>query len=199
VYGVSLIATGLVLIVKGRLFNMNHNMTYRETKETPQEYLPIMEDLRDPTPTPVVNVTPTTVEAGKSTFTVANNKGEHYTFMVTKKDPEPGTRWVAYGPSWFVALLTGPNNDQDYTYMGVLNHAADTMYVYLTKARSSIPIPNPFRFLTSPCELSVVSSPFPTVTPFNMTVPVPSVTVNSQTLPVWRSGWVRYAEETIRG
>ena len=122
---------------------MNHNMTYRETKETPQEYLPIMEDLRDPTPTPVVNVTPTTVEAGKSTFTVANNKGEHYTFMVTKKDPEPGTRWVAYGPSWFVALLTGPNNDQDYTYMGVLNHAADTMYVYLTKASKFNPDSKP--------------------------------------------------------
>lgn len=112
---------------------MNNAMTYRETKETPQEHTPIMPDLRDNTA--CISVTPNTIKAGKSTFTVANDKEEHYTFQVTKSDPKMGDKWWGYhGSTWFVALLTGPNNEQDYTYMGVLKTADTLLVIGLTKA-----------------------------------------------------------------
>lgn len=51
------------------------------------------------------------VWGGNAIFTADNGHGEHYTFRVSRKDP---------GSCWFVALLTGPDNDRDYTYLGVL-------------------------------------------------------------------------------
>lgn len=52
------------------------------------------------------------ITGGRAIFTVDNGKGEHYTFRVRKhKESMP----------FFVALLTGPNNLRDYTYIGVLN------------------------------------------------------------------------------
>jgi len=47
---------------------------------------------------------------GRSVFTVSNPKGEHYTFRIGRsRDDQP----------LFVGLLTGPNNENDYTYMGI--------------------------------------------------------------------------------
>ncbi len=65
--------------------------------------------------------------AGKAIFTVSNGKGEHYTFKVKHKE---GSN--QYAPAWFVSLLTGPNNEADYTYLGMLD--AETGEVRLTKA-----------------------------------------------------------------
>lgn len=56
------------------------------------------------------------ITAGKAIFTVSNGKGEHYTFRVTHKEATGN-----YPATWFVALLTGPENTSDYTYMGMLN------------------------------------------------------------------------------
>lgn len=50
--------------------------------------------------------------AGRAVFTVANPKGEHYTFRIGHSKPEQPL---------FVGLLTGPNNEADYTYMGIYN------------------------------------------------------------------------------
>ena len=47
---------------------------------------------------------------GNAIFTVSNTKGDHYTFKIRKKDEK--------GP-FFAYLLTGPDNLQDYTYMGI--------------------------------------------------------------------------------
>jgi hypothetical protein len=72
-------------------------------------------------------VTKEWVMAGKAIFTVSNGKGEHYTFKVTKKDndaPRP--------PVWFVSLLTGQDNESDYTYVGCLRPT--TGNVDLTRA-----------------------------------------------------------------
>ena len=63
--------------------------------------------------------------AGRAIFTVANPKGERYTFKVTKKDPQEGSRYTT--PTYFVALLTGSDNENDYTYMGILNAGAGTV------------------------------------------------------------------------
>lgn len=50
---------------------------------------------------------------GNATFTVENNKGEHYTFKIRR--PKNGPVY------YFVSLLRGPNNESDYSYLGVLN------------------------------------------------------------------------------
>ncbi len=59
--------------------------------------------------------------AGRAVFTVANNKGDHYTFRIGRRnDTQP----------LFVGLLTGPNNESDYTYMGL--YKPETQEVRLT-------------------------------------------------------------------
>jgi hypothetical protein len=67
---------------------------------------------------------------GKAIFTISNPAGEHYTYKVNRKDPEPGG---PYGdkPTYFVKLLTGPDNGSDYTYLGILT---DGGLVKLTRA-----------------------------------------------------------------
>lgn len=53
--------------------------------------------------------------AGSAVFTVSNPTGESYTFKVSRpKDYNPAS------PIFFVSLLTGPDNQNDYTYAGIL-------------------------------------------------------------------------------
>jgi len=56
------------------------------------------------------------VLAGRAVFTVSNSSGDRYTYQVVHK---PGSD--RFGPVWFVSLLTGPNNTEDYTYLGILD------------------------------------------------------------------------------
>jgi hypothetical protein len=49
---------------------------------------------------------------GRSIFTIDNGKGTHYTFRIGRKDETQ---------PYFVGLLTGPNNERDYTYLGIYN------------------------------------------------------------------------------
>lgn len=67
------------------------------------------------------------VIAGRALFTVSNGRGEHYTFRVnhTKGSDQ-------YAPCWFVSLLTGPDNENDYSYIGKLD--PETGAVGLTRA-----------------------------------------------------------------
>lgn len=99
-------------------------MPYREIKETPTATAPISPaaDLRQQEAE--CNITMVFIRAGKATFTVANNAGSHYTYKVTRKDPNAGSKYAQYGPTYFVALLTGPDNSRDYTYMGMLSSYA---------------------------------------------------------------------------
>lgn len=60
--------------------------------------------------------------AGKAIFTVSNDKGDRYTFKVIHK--KGNERWA---PVWFIALLTGPNNEDDYTYMGKVDPELGTV------------------------------------------------------------------------
>lgn len=48
---------------------------------------------------------------GNATFTVDNGKGNHYTFKIRQPKGE--------NKPFFASLLTGPNNEADYTYLGV--------------------------------------------------------------------------------
>lgn len=59
--------------------------------------------------------------AGRAVFTVDNGKGTHYTYRIGhSREDQP----------LFVGLLTGPNNESDYTYMGILD--PENMTVRLT-------------------------------------------------------------------
>ena len=53
--------------------------------------------------------------AGKAIFTVESPSGDYYTYKVSApgKDPESPVR--------FVSLLTGPDNESSYTYLGMLS------------------------------------------------------------------------------
>jgi hypothetical protein len=72
-------------------------------------------------------------EAGSAIFTVGNNKGEHYTFRIGRKEETQPL---------FVSLLTGPQNTSDYTYLGIYNPTTGS--VGLTKAskfnEDSVPV-----------------------------------------------------------
>ena len=56
------------------------------------------------------------VLAGDATFTVALPDGGHYTYRV--QHIKANDRWPE---SYFVKLLTGPDNESSYTYMGKLD------------------------------------------------------------------------------
>jgi hypothetical protein len=60
---------------------------------------------------------------GNATFTVANAAGDHYTFKVRKPDERA---------PFFVSLLSGPDNESSYTYLGIFNPSS--VFVALTKA-----------------------------------------------------------------
>jgi len=56
------------------------------------------------------------VFGGNSTFTVQNiNTGKRFTFKVKTLKGDK------HGECWFVNVLTGPNNEHDYTYMGMVD------------------------------------------------------------------------------
>lgn len=72
--------------------------------------------------------------AGHAIFTVSNLAGEHYTYKVSAPDKQDPNR-----PIWFVAVLTGPNNQRDYTYLGLLNAKGEVVPTKATKAPDSVP------------------------------------------------------------
>lgn len=58
------------------------------------------------------------ITAGKAIFTVANDKGQHYTFRVRLPDVEEGQPAPREA---FLSVLTGADNTSDYTYAGMLS------------------------------------------------------------------------------
>ena len=57
------------------------------------------------------------VLAGSAIFTIQCPGDRHYTFRVDKTEPTDKFP----NPAWFVKLLTGPDNGEDYTYLGRLD------------------------------------------------------------------------------
>lgn len=58
------------------------------------------------------------ITAGNAIFTLVG-KDSRFTFKVTRKDPSPG--YEKYGVSYFVSVLNGPDNYENYLYMGMLD------------------------------------------------------------------------------
>lgn len=81
------------------------------------------------------------VLAGVAVFTVKSSSGEHFTFRVQKVDPSeeyPNT-------VWFASVLTGPNNEHDYTYVGRVS--ASDLSVFPTRKSAYKPDSKVFRSL----------------------------------------------------
>lgn len=72
--------------------------------------------------------------AGRAIFTLIGTSNR-FTYQVTRKDPDPGSRYTQ--PTYFVGLLTGSNNESDYSYLGILDPV--TGYVRLTKGSRMTP------------------------------------------------------------
>lgn len=53
--------------------------------------------------------------AGRAVFTIETPDRGHFTYKITKNKPKQDKSVV-----YFVALLTGPDNTQDYTYLGIM-------------------------------------------------------------------------------
>lgn len=53
--------------------------------------------------------------AGKAIYTVNNDKGQHYTYKVDRKENRNGEGFI-----YFVSYLSGTDNENDYTYLGLL-------------------------------------------------------------------------------
>lgn len=68
------------------------------------------------------------VLAGHAIFTVVSKKtGDRRTFKVVRAKKKPGdTR----DPGWFVSLLTGPNNANDYRYLGFIYRGFNGQFVF---------------------------------------------------------------------
>ena len=70
--------------------------------------------------------------AGNAVFTVHNASGKHYTFKIRQKKADPNKdEWQDQMP-YFIYILTGQDNTNDFTYMGVYN--PNTNGVYSTKS-----------------------------------------------------------------
>lgn len=67
-----------------------------------------------------INISIDFVLAGNATFTVENPKGEHYTYRVRAKEFSGNAVENTAEPAtlFFASLLTGPDNESDYTYIG---------------------------------------------------------------------------------
>jgi len=66
---------------------------------------------------------------GNATFTVANKEGVHYTYKIRKPDESA---------PYFVKMLTGPNNENDYSYLGIFNPNGEAGKVLKLTAKSRL-------------------------------------------------------------
>lgn len=73
---------------------------------------------------------------GNATFTVQNPKGQHYTFKVRQPKPDM---------PHFVSLLTGPDNENSFTYLGIL--FGDTGAFILTRKSTMTPDSMPVKVI----------------------------------------------------
>jgi hypothetical protein len=85
------------------------------------------------------------ITAGNAYFTVRSVKtGTRYTFRVSL--PRNEDRKKMYPASWFVALLTGPDNTGDYTYLGLVKDGAFKLTRASKMREDSVPV-RAFRYV----------------------------------------------------
>jgi hypothetical protein len=76
--------------------------------------------------------------AGCATLTLRSQRtSTRYTYKVSRAKDDYGTRGTA--PTWFVSLLSGPDNEGDYTYLGIIR---DNVFRLTAKSRLSADTPS---------------------------------------------------------
>lgn len=55
---------------------------------------------------------------GRAVFTASSTRGGRFTFKVTRAKARPGDTVPI--PRWFVSVLTGEDNENDFTYLGTI-------------------------------------------------------------------------------
>lgn len=86
---------------------------------------------------PTINATRAFALAGHAIFTVVSGaSGERLTFKVGT--PKTAKVDDAYQGPWFVSVLTGANNESDYTFLGSLWRDADGSLAFRRSAKSPI-------------------------------------------------------------
>lgn len=109
-------------------------------------------------PTPTSQPTSTFVFAGKAIFTISQGDSR-YTYRVTRKDPDPDqARKYGAAPTFFVGLLTGPDNEAGYSYLGILGKNGQ---IKLTKASRFADDSQPVRTLRAVAGYLAVDGPVP--------------------------------------
>jgi len=81
---------------------------------------------------------------GNATFTVQNPQGEYYTFKICQPNKSPRFRGQSVIPH-FASLLTGPDNENSYTYLGMVN--PETGDVKLTRQSRYTENSKPFQVI----------------------------------------------------
>lgn len=80
--------------------------------------------------------------AGKATFTIQSPATHtRYTYRVTKAESRPGDDRPA---PWFVHVLTGDDNESDYSYIGIIGENAH--FIRTSKSRLSQDAPSMVAF-----------------------------------------------------
>lgn len=76
---------------------------------------------------------------GNATFTLRSKAtGTRYTYKVRKAEDRPTPTWSGIpmgGPTWFVSLLNGPDNEGDFTYLGIVR---DNQFKLTRKSRMTM-------------------------------------------------------------
>lgn len=79
----------------------------------------------------------TAILAGKAKITlVSKASGTRYTYLISRAKPMGSGQ----GPTtWFVSLLSGPNNESDFVYLGILREGfGNAPVTFTTTAKSSM-------------------------------------------------------------
>jgi hypothetical protein len=79
---------------------------------------------------------PVLVLAGNATFTLVSKKtGTRFTYRVSQVDEEENG---ARKELWFVSTMTGPDNNSNFAYTGIITRANSGMYSFRRTAKSKI-------------------------------------------------------------
>lgn len=87
------------------------------------------------------------IQAGNARFTLRSAKTDkRYTYRMTYKAPDPNhPKFRTQMGIWFVSVLTGPDNEANYTYLGFVKEGT-TLFVHGDKSKISPDAPSATAF-----------------------------------------------------
>lgn len=82
------------------------------------------------------------IMGGNSTFTLVSKKtGQRFTYKVKSSKKNPDAYWSTENQdrsAYFVSVLNGPDNSNDYQYMGILGLMSDGSYKFISTRNSKV-------------------------------------------------------------